>query len=257
LIDPERQKERNYRFLLEVHDYAIGLLKPGIQCKDVYGKIIEYVQGKREDLVQHLPKNFGFGMGLEFREALFVLGFVLVWLISRPKSSREVKEGMIFNLAIGFQDLENPDGAKDRDRSYALLVSDTVQVMADKSVILTDVTKIPSDISYIFKEQGGDAAEGVEAKEGDAPAAATRPSTILENTRRDNRIKDQITAASTEAKRREHQIELAKQKQIEGISRFEGNTDGAGGENRLAFKKYGVETNLGKIFQLQKGNYAA
>lgn len=81
LIDPERQKERNYRFLLEVTDYALGLLKPGIMCKDVYGKITEYVQVKREDLVQHLPKNFGFGMGLEFREALFVLGYMLDLLI--------------------------------------------------------------------------------------------------------------------------------------------------------------------------------
>jgi nucleosome binding factor SPN SPT16 subunit len=165
-------------------DYAIGLLNLGFQCKDLYGKIIEYVQGKREDLVQHLPKNIGFGMGLESLVALFILGFVLVWLITRPKSSIVVKEGMILNLAIGFQDLENPDGAKDRDRSYALLVSDTVQVVADK-FILTDVTKIPSDISYIFK-QGGDVAEGVEAKERDAPGAFACPSTILENTRRDN-----------------------------------------------------------------------
>jgi nucleosome binding factor SPN SPT16 subunit len=144
---------------------------------------------------------------------------------------------MIFNLAIGFQDLENPDGSGSRDKTYALLVSDTVQVMADKSVTLTDVTKIPSDISYIFKEQGEDeaAADG-EVKDGEEPAARARPSAVLDNTRRE--VKAKVKDASTEQKRREHQVELQKLKQEEGIARFQGNKDGAGGENRLAFKKF-------------------
>lgn len=44
------------------------------------------------DLVDHLTKNIGFGMGLEFREAVNLLN---------NKNDRKVAAGMIFNVAVG------------------------------------------------------------------------------------------------------------------------------------------------------------
>jgi hypothetical protein len=49
-------------------------------------------------------------------------------------------------------------------------------------------------------------------------------------------IKSRLQPASTEAKRREHQIELAKQKQIEGIARFEGKLMGLAERLNLRLK---------------------
>jgi len=42
--------------------------------------------------VEHLPKNIGFGMGLEFREAINLL---------KAGNERKVAAGMVFNVAVG------------------------------------------------------------------------------------------------------------------------------------------------------------
>lgn len=47
---------------------------------------------KQGHLVEHLPKNIGFGMGLEFREAINLL---------KPGNERRVAAGMVFNVAVG------------------------------------------------------------------------------------------------------------------------------------------------------------
>jgi len=52
---------------------------------------------KHGHLVEHLPKNIGFGMGLEFREAINLL---------KAGNERRVAAGMVFNVAVGvFHDL--------------------------------------------------------------------------------------------------------------------------------------------------------
>ena len=43
-------------------------------------------------LIEMLPKNIGFGMGLEFREAINLLN---------NKNDRKVAAGMVFNVAVG------------------------------------------------------------------------------------------------------------------------------------------------------------
>ena len=43
-------------------------------------------------LIEQLPKNIGFGMGLEFREAINLLN---------GKNDRKVAAGMVFNVAVG------------------------------------------------------------------------------------------------------------------------------------------------------------
>lgn len=47
---------------------------------------------KQGHLVEYLPKNIGFGMGLEFREAINLL---------KPGNERRVAAGMVFNVAVG------------------------------------------------------------------------------------------------------------------------------------------------------------
>lgn len=45
-------------------------------------------------LVEHLPKSIGFGMGLEFREAINLL---------KAGNERKVAAGMVFNVAVGMR----------------------------------------------------------------------------------------------------------------------------------------------------------
>ena len=46
-------------------------------------------------LVEHLPKNIGFGMGLEFRESINLL---------KAGNERNITAGMVFNVAVGAWD---------------------------------------------------------------------------------------------------------------------------------------------------------
>lgn len=77
LVDPAEQVERNYKFVVALFSLLLSALKPGVVCKTVYNSIVTHVSAKRPDLVDGLSKNFGFGMGLEFKDP-WVIGFVLL-----------------------------------------------------------------------------------------------------------------------------------------------------------------------------------
>ena len=63
-----------------------------------HGQVLK-AQGQSH-LVEKLSKNLGFGMGLEFRESALML---------TPKNEGVVRAGMVFNVCIGVQGLENPE----------------------------------------------------------------------------------------------------------------------------------------------------
>lgn len=66
-----------------------------------------------------MTKTLGFVTGIEFRESSLVIG---------PKNNAVIKKGMVFNVNLGFSDLENADSPDDRYKKYALFLSDTVVV---------------------------------------------------------------------------------------------------------------------------------
>lgn len=49
------------------------------------------------------PDDHSLQMGVEFRDSAYLLS---------PKNAREIKAGMVFNLALGFQDLIDSEGKK-------------------------------------------------------------------------------------------------------------------------------------------------
>jgi nucleosome binding factor SPN SPT16 subunit len=44
------------------------------------------------------------------------------------KNNAIVRKGMVFNINLGFSDLENSESSDDRYKKYALFISDTVLV---------------------------------------------------------------------------------------------------------------------------------
>ncbi len=48
-------------------------------------------------------------MGIEFRESAFSIN---------SKNTKEFKPGMVFNLLIGFQNLENPKATDEKGKMY-------------------------------------------------------------------------------------------------------------------------------------------
>ena len=99
LVDPPKKVSATYEILLEVQEACIAAMKPGKPLKSVYKAAVTYLQQKEgyEHLVSKLPKNLGFAMGLDFRETALLLS---------QKNSLAFKQGMVFCLAVGFQDVE-------------------------------------------------------------------------------------------------------------------------------------------------------
>ena len=60
-----------------------------------------------------------FVTGIEFRESSLVIG---------PKNTATVRKGMVFNINLGFADLDNAESSDERYKKYALFISDTVVV---------------------------------------------------------------------------------------------------------------------------------
>jgi nucleosome binding factor SPN SPT16 subunit len=58
-------------------------------------------------------------MGIEFREGSLLIS---------SKVNITALKGMVFNINVGFMDLENPDAKDSEGKKYALYLGDTVVV---------------------------------------------------------------------------------------------------------------------------------
>ena len=167
-------------------------------------------------------------MGLEFRESLFVLG---------PKSNRPLKSGMIVNLTLGFANLEVPGEKDSKRKSYALLLSDTVQINHDGTIVLTQSDKELAGISYAMGEDEDDLGSNQEnikkRKQQEQRAPSSKRTAVLDSRRRDDTDK-----ASDEEKRRAHQKALALAKQQEGVIRFTSGDSDKKTVERAVFRKF-------------------
>ncbi|KAJ3359746.1 FACT complex subunit spt16 [Kappamyces sp. JEL0680] len=216
LINPEQGKEDNYNFLLELQRYVLSILKPNVPCSTIYNMATEFIQSKRPDLKDHFVKNCGFGTGIEFRESSFVLG---------PKNPRELVKGMVINLTLGFQNLDN-QSSDSRNRVYALLLGDTVQITDAGAVLLTDYDKALDSITYTFGEDEDDETKVVEQ-------TLPKRGAIL-----DSQLRNSDSRAELENKRRLHQQELFDKRQADGLSRWSGGKDESAQHNTVVFKKF-------------------
>lgn len=226
LIDPNKTQEKNYEFLLELQARVLDTIRDGVKINEVYQKALDHIKAKRPDLEKHFTKNIGFAMGIEFRESSYVLN---------PKNSRELKNGMVLNLSLGFADLENPKPTDKRSKIYSLLLVDTVRVTNDMPVVLTDCSKKLNEISYFFKPEEN------EAESSEKPAKPvkkeTPPKTKSAILRSKFRSEEQ-EEESREQKRKEHQKQLFAQKLAEGLAKFSGGAENGHDENKPVFKKF-------------------
>ncbi|GKV39651.1 hypothetical protein SLEP1_g47392 [Rubroshorea leprosula] len=216
MIDANSLQTKAYEVLLKAHEAAIGALKPGNKVSAVYQAALSVVEKDAPELVPNLTKSAGTGMGLEFRESGLNLN---------AKNDRMVKAGMVFNVSLGFQNLkcgtENP-----KNQNFSLLIADTVIIDEQNVDVVTGKSsKAVKDVAYSFNED----EEEVERPKVRAEANGTDPFMSKTTLRSDNH------EVSKEELRRQHQAELARQKNEETARRLAGGGTGAG-DNRAAAK---------------------
>ncbi|EUC64952.1 SPT16-general chromatin factor (subunit of the heterodimeric FACT complex), putative [Rhizoctonia solani AG-3 Rhs1AP] len=234
-VDPSKEQEGIYSFVLSLQSELLSKLRDGTSAKDVYAHAISYIKQKKPELEKHFTKNVGFGMGIEYRDSSYLLS---------PKNARQVKAGMIFNLSIGFSDLEDKDGNK-----YAMLVSDTVKVGQEKAVCLTEGTKATDEVMFFFQDETNSKSKSkadsptkskskpASAKKVASPNGKLVGSKVLRNKTRQQSA-DQDVSASTLARITAHQKELHAQRLADGLDRFADDEGDTGGKERKTWKRF-------------------
>lgn len=224
MVDPDKTQEANYKLLLAVHDLIIKSIKDGVVAKDVYAKAQNLVKTKKPELLDHFPKNVGYGIGTENKDGTLLLS---------GKNTRVLKDGMTLVISTGFSDIANPKGGDKKSKTYSLVLVDTVRVSATEGMVFTKDT--PSDmesISFFFNDEEEEAKP--KPKRERAPAIAQ--TNITKTRTRHERATNQD--AEKEEMRRQHQKELHEKKQELGLETYGAGAKSLNGTEEKKFKRF-------------------
>ncbi|KAJ8771821.1 hypothetical protein K2173_026998 [Erythroxylum novogranatense] len=219
LIDANSTQSKAYEVLLKAHEAAINALKSGNKVSAVYQAALSVVEKDAPELSANLTKTAGTGIGLEFRESGLSLN---------AKNDRVLRPGMVFNVSLGFQNLQN-ETKKSKNQKFSVLLADTV-IVGEKvpEVVTSKSSKAVKDVAYSFNEDEEE-EERQKFRPVDRGSESTFSKAIL---RSDNQ------EMSKEELRRQHQAELARQKNEETARRLAG-VGSAAADNRGAAKTIG------------------
>ncbi|GLT88649.1 hypothetical protein SLE2022_066650 [Rubroshorea leprosula] len=219
LIDANPTQSKAYEVLLKAQEAAIGALKSGNRMSAVYQAALLVVEKDAPELAANVTKTAGTGIGLEFRESGLSLN---------AKNDRVLKPGMVFNVSLGFQNLQSETN-NPKTRKFSLLLADTVLVGEKVPNVLTSKSsKAVKDVAYSFNEDDEE-EENVKVK-SDGKG--------VENTFSKATLRSDNHEMSKEELRRQHQAELARQKNEETARRLAGGGHVAA-DNRGAARTIG------------------
>lgn len=225
LVDPNKSQEANYKLLLQVHALVMKEVREGAVVKDIYNKALSLVRSKKPDLEKHFLKNVGGGIGIETRDPTLVLN---------GKNARTLKDGMTLCVTTGFSDIVNPAPQDKKSGTYSMVLSDTVRVTDKEPVVFTGDAPTELDAtSFFFKDDEEDEPAPKQKEKKDPKVGAVATKNITKTKLRGERTVTVDNGA--EQRRREHQIELHKKKQQEGLETYSEET---GATNGVAVKKF-------------------
>ncbi|XP_076357852.1 SPT16 homolog, facilitates chromatin remodeling subunit dre4 [Tachypleus tridentatus] len=195
LVNPTQEQQDMYNFAVTVEEEILNKLQHGVPLCDVYNHARDYVEKKQKNLVDKMTKNFGFGMGIEFRESSLVI---------TSKTTAVARKGMVFSVTIGFSGLENKGTTDAQFKTYAVFVGDTVVVNEGQpATVLTNSKKKLKNIAIFLKDDEEEEEEEEETtiNDNDKILGRSRRNAVLDSKLR--------TEQSAEEKRKRHQKELA------------------------------------------------
>ncbi|KAF9594053.1 hypothetical protein IFM89_027027 [Coptis chinensis] len=130
LIDANPIQNKAYEVLLRAHEAAITALKPGNKVSAAYGEALSVIMRDAPEFAPNLTRSAGTGIGLEFRESGLNLN---------AKNERVLKVGMVFNVSLGFHNLQTL--TKDpKTEKFSLLIADTVIVNEKFPEVVTAIS---------------------------------------------------------------------------------------------------------------------
>ena len=231
LVDPPKAQESNYKLLLAVHETVIREAKEGVATKDLYNKALGIIRSKKPDMEKYFLKNVGGGIGIETRDNTLTLN---------GKNTRVLRDGMTLCITTGFSDIPNPEAQNQSNKTYSLLLSDTIRIRSDdKTVNFTNGA--PSELestSFYFQasENEAEASPKVSKSKKDSKIGAVATSNITKSRLRAERTTQVDEGA--EQRRRTHQKELANKRQQQGLEKYKDSTSNQNGVAEKKFKRF-------------------
>lgn len=133
-INPSKTAQKAYLALHWLHKTIISKFKEGTVLGDIYSESKKEFIKKFPQYEENLPKNFGFGIGYEFRESCLAI---------REKNLKTVEKGNVFSVITSLKNIKN-----DNDKIFSLHISDTIVVeLNGKTTNLT--ASVGSDFNTI------------------------------------------------------------------------------------------------------------
>lgn len=217
IINPSKEQERNYKLLLELQQEAIAALKIDEKLSAVYAAVQTRLRNKGQGLESHLTRDCGFALGLEFREPTLLLNL---------KCDARVRSGMVFNVAVGLENLEAKDAKDPKNKKYALFVADTVLITESGTpeVLTHRAPKAWKEVSYYLNDDDTEEGSSKPSKRGRGSVE------ILESrTRGKDNTKKHVETNEALAN---HQDELEERMREEAMQRLRNGEVSRGGDNQ-------------------------
>ncbi|KAL6950188.1 FACT complex subunit spt16 [Hanseniaspora vineae] len=240
LIDPSEEITGNYEFLLTLQKEIVNnYLKVGNTPKQVYDAAIEYINKNKPELAASFSKNIGSILGLDIRDAQFVL--------STKNDYRTIHANDVFNISLGFNNLTDSKSNK----PYAVQIADTVLVGSESNTVLTTYPKSKTKISFFFNNEEEDdeyEEKSASSKNGKKNNVKSEQNKKLELLQQGNtkilrsKLRNQSNNEDVENQRqvrRENQKKLHEKLQRDGLLRYSKTASGSSSDDSTpVFKKY-------------------
>lgn len=143
-VNPTDEMKDTYGLVAAIFLECKKQLRAGNKVSAVYESAKKIIEKRNPALLAHFTKNCGCGIGLEFRESALILN---------DKNQRTLQKNMVFNLTLGFDKLKTRtvDKATGQkvERTYAVLLSDTVLVDETEGKTLTHAVRDWTEVAYV------------------------------------------------------------------------------------------------------------
>ena len=228
LIDPSPSVRANYGILREAHEAAIQEARDGVVVKDLYNKAFGVIKSRKATLEKHFGKNVGAAIGIEVSDSNLILN---------GKGSKTLKDGMTLSIRTSLNDLTNEKASDKKASQYSLLLIDTVRVGRNEVVVFTkDCQSELESIEFYFKDDEDEAK--VKQEKSKKPGKSAVVTSNIKSTRLRGADRKDNAKDEEEARRREHQKELAAKKQRQGLEKYEEATGATNGDSEKKFKRF-------------------
>eukprot|EP01047_Picozoa_sp_COSAG01_P058297 COSAG01_NODE_6853_length_3468_cov_28.165331_1_plen_719_part_10 len=207
MVNPTEAQRKVYALLVRLREQLVKMFTPGTRLGDIMRAAKDYISVEAPQLLPNFVKNCGSGMGIAFRERSLLLV---------AKNDRTMRQGMSFNLSIGFDNLELAESVDSKSQLYAVQLSDTVIVGETPDILTKPASVAEVDVLWETRDGEDEAIDGgdigAEAEELERGKAA-----LLREVGQDKR---DAVVESERQERKLRQDEIAKAQREEALRRF-------------------------------------